>query len=251
MSNEIQLGPFTIHAYGLFIGVGLLIGYLISEKRAEKHELNTDKLLNLFFACMIGCVVGGKLLYCLVEFKTFIQDPILLFDFENGFVIYGGLIGGFISGYRYCKYDGLNFLKYFEMFMPSLPLAQSIGRIGCLFAGCCYGKETDAWYGIVYTNSKIAPNGVSLIPTQLIMSLLSLLLAIYLFKLASKKPKPGIQLSSYIILYSIGRFFIEFLRNDERGSVLFLSTSQVIAIFAFIFGVYLFVKFQKKDIMNA
>ena len=249
MMNDINIGPITIHMYGLLIALGLLTGYTIAEKRIKKDGLDDNKLFNLFLACMIGCLIGGKGLYCIVEFKDFIKDPIMLFDIENGFVIYGALIGGFICGYKYCEFAGINFLKYFEYLVPSLPLAQSIGRIGCFCAGCCHGKPTDAWYGIAYTSSKIAPNNVPLIPAQLVMSFCAMVLAIFLFYVASKKPKPGIQISLYIILYSVGRFFIEFLRSDSRGTVLFLSTSQFIAIFTLIFGVYLFVKFKKQDII--
>lgn len=245
MSNDIQIGTITIHVYGIMIALGLLIGYFIAEKRASKNGYDTDKLFNLFLACMLGCIIGGKLLYCIVEFDEFIYDPIMLFDFQNGFVIYGGLIGGFFFGYKYCQYEGIHFFKYFEWFIPSLALAQGIGRIGCLFAGCCYGKETNAWFGITYTNSLIAPNNVSLIPTQLMMSIFDLCLAVYLFILARKKPHVGIQTSMYIMIYSIARFLIEFLRDDDRGMWGFLSTSQYISILTLLFGIILFIKIKK------
>lgn len=250
MYNDIQIGPITIHGYGLMIAIGLLSGYLIADKRASKKGLDTDQLLYLFFACMVGCGIGGKILYCFVEYQTFIKNPMMLIDFENGFVIYGGLIGGFLGGYFYCKKMFLNFFDYFGMFVPSLPLAQGIGRIGCFLAGCCHGRETDAWYGIVYTNSSIAPNHVPLIPTQLISSALLLILAMFLFYLANKKVSAKIQFSYYILFYSIGRFMIEFLRNDDRGSILFLSTSQFIALFTFVFGIYLLKKFYKQENLN-
>lgn len=252
MHNDIiTIGSFTVHGYGLMIAIGLVSGYLIAEKRAQKAKLNTDELFNLFIACMIGCAAGGKILYCIVEYKTFLSDPLILFDIENGFVIYGGLIGSFITGYKYCLYKGLSFLEYFEIFVPSIAFAQGIGRIGCFLAGCCYGRPTDAWYGIAFTDSMIAPNHIKLIPTQLISSGCDLLLAAFLFYLAKRKPKQGILLSTYMILYSIGRFLIEFLRYDARGSILFLSTSQFISIFTFILGLYLYTKFSKKNIIKS
>lgn len=251
MYNDIiSIGSFTIHGYGLMIALGLLIGYQIAEKRAVKANLNADELLNLFFVCMLGCGFGGKLLYCIVEYKAFIQDPALLFDLENGFVIYGGLIGSAVSGVWYCRRKNLSFLTYFEIFIPSLAFAQGFGRIGCFLAGCCYGRPTDAWYGIAFTNSKIAPNYVPLIPTQLISSVFDFLLSAFLFYLASKKPKAGMLLSAYLIFYSIGRFFIEFLRNDERGFVLTLSTSQFISVFMLALGVYFYIKLKKQVIME-
>ena len=83
MYNEIHIGPITIYGYGLMCAIGLLSGYTIAEKRAKKYGLDTDLLLNLFFACMIGCAVGAKLLFCIVEYKEFLSNPALLFDFDN------------------------------------------------------------------------------------------------------------------------------------------------------------------------
>ena len=251
MYNDLfTIGSFTVHSYGLMIAVGLLSGYLIAEKRAQKKHLNTDELLNLFFVCMLGCAIGGKLLYCIVEYETFSKNLALLFDLENGFVIYGGLIGALFAGYKYCRFKGLSFLKYFEIFVPSLAWAQGFGRIGCFLAGCCYGKPTDAWYGIAFTHSNIAPNNIPLIPTQLISSVFDFILAGLLFYIASKKKKDGILLSVYLILYSIGRFMIEFLRNDERGFIAFLSTSQLISIFTLLLGIYLYYKSTQKVIIK-
>lgn len=244
MGNDLfQIGSLTVHGYGFMIALGLLSGYLIADYRAQKQGLDTNQLLNIFIASMIGCVVGGKFLYCMVEFQTFLEYPAILFDFENGFVIYGGLMGGFAGAYIYCKKMMLPFLRYFEMFVPSLAFAQGIGRIGCFLAGCCYGKPTNAWYGIAFENSLLAPNHIKLIPTQLMMSGLDLLLAGILFYLAYKKVKEGALLSIYVTLYSFGRFFIEFLRDDPRGSFLFLSTSQFIAIFGFVFGIFMIRKY--------
>ena len=95
----------------------------------------------------------------------------------------------------------------------------SFGRIGCFCAGCCYGRETDAWYGITFTHSDFAPNGVSLIPTQLISSAGDFLICGVLLWYASKKPEPGRVAAGYLVLYGVGRFLIEFLRNDYRGSL--------------------------------
>ncbi len=246
MKNDLfSIGSFTVHGYGLMIALGLLSGYLIAEKRAEKKGFDSEQLLNLFFACMIGCIIGAKLLYVIVEWKTFLENPMILLDLENGFVIYGGLIGGVMGGYYYCRIMNLSFLDYFELFVPSLAFAQGIGRIGCFLAGCCYGKETDAWYGIAFQNSLIAPNHVKLIPTQLISSAFDLILAAFLLYIASKKPKQGILLAIYMLCYSLARFFIEFLRNDERGFWGVFSTSQLISIIIFVLALFFLRKIEK------
>ena len=129
--------------------------------------------------------------------------------------------------------------------MPEVSLAQGFGRLGCFFAGCCYGRPTDAWYGITFTHSQMAPNGVSLIPTQLISSAADFIFAAVLMFYASKSPKKGRVASMYMVLYGIGRFSIEFLRNDYRGSVGILSTSQFISIAVVAIGLIIYVMVPK------
>ena len=126
--------------------------------------------------------------------------------------------------------------------MPSVALAQGFGRIGCFLAGCCYGKETESAIGIVFHDSAYAPNDVSLLPTQLISSGLNFLHFFLLIWLTKKKKGDGQIAGLYLVLYSVGRFILEFFRGDLiRGSVGELSTSQFIAIFVCLAGILLIV----------
>ena len=138
-------------------------------------------------------------------------------------------------------------MKYFDLVMPSVALAQGFGRIGCFLAGCCYGKETNSAFHIIFHDSAYAPNNVPLIPTQLISSGLDFLNCIFLMWFAGKKKGDGQVAGLYLVCYSVGRFVLEFFRGDlERGNVGSLSTSQFIAIFTAIAGVVLFFWFGKK-----
>ena len=193
---------------------------------------------------MIWAVVGGfagaKVLYFLTRLKDIMENPRVLLDLADGFVVYGGIIGGIFSAMAYCKIKKLPFLKYFDLVMPSVALAQGFGRIGCFLAGCCYGRETDSALGIVFHNSSYAPNGVKLLPTQLISSGLDFMLCIVLILLDRKKKGDGQIAGAYLVLYSIGRFILEFYRGDLiRGNVGALTTSQFIAIFVALAGVIL------------
>ena len=122
-------------------------------------------------------------------------------------------------------------------------------------AGCCYGKETDSCLGVVFTNSDFAPNGVKVLPTQLFMAGGDLILMAILLWYASKRPMRGRTSMVYLMLYSVGRFVIEFFRNDDRGTVGMLSTSQFIAVFAFVAGVigftWLMPKLNQRGIKNS
>ena len=131
--------------------------------------------------------------------------------------------------------------------LPSVALALGFGRIGCFLAGCCYGKETNSAFHIIFHDSAYAPNNVPLIPTQLISSGLDFLNCIFLMWFAGKKKGDGQVAGLYLVCYSVGRFVLEFFRGDlERGNVGSLSTSQFIAIFTAIAGVVLFFWFGKK-----
>lgn len=236
-----EIGPIKLYGYGLMIAIGVVLAFIVAEKRAPKKSLDADSIWSLGIWCAVGGFLGAKLLYVITEWKSLFSGSLGLRDILYGFVVYGGIIGGILAGYLYCKVKKLNFLKYFDIVMPSIALAQGFGRIGCFLAGCCYGRETDAWYGMEFNNSVYYNMvGVKVIPTQLIMSAANFIhffLLIYLANKTYKAGKDGVIAGCYLLFYSIGRFLIEFLRNDPRGGVGVLSTSQFISLFIFAAGV--------------
>lgn len=119
------------------------------------------------FLPIIGGFLGAKILYVIVSFKDFLKDPLAVLGSE-GFVVYGGIIAGVLAAWIYCKVKKLVFLEYFDLIMPEVALAQGFGRIGCFLAGCCYGRETTAAWGITFPADSMAPSGIKLIPTQLL-----------------------------------------------------------------------------------
>jgi len=240
MFNDIKIGPLTFHMYGLMIAIGFLAALLLCLYRGKKKNLNEDIIYGIFFCAIFGGMAGSRILYYIVEIPHIIEDPSILWNFKNGYVVYGGIIGGVLTSLIYCKIKKQRFLTYFDLVMPAVSLAQGFGRLGCFFAGCCYGRETDAWYGITFHNSVFAPNEVKLIPTQLISSAGNFLFCALLLIYAKREPKEGRVAAAYLLLYGIGRFFIEFLRNDYRGSVGVLSTSQLISIGIVALGVVLY-----------
>lgn len=242
MKNELfHLGPFTVYGYGLMIAIGVLAAYVMAEKRAKKDDLEADLVFNLVIWCLLGGLLGAKVLYIITQMKEILAGKADVVKLATGFVVYGGIIGGTFGGFLFCKVKKLSFLKYFDLAMPSVALAQAFGRIGCFLAGCCYGQPTNAWYGITFHTSELAPNGVKLVPTQLISSGLDFLLCFVLLLFAKRKRADGQVGALYLMLYSVGRFILEYFRGDLiRGSVGALSTSQFIAIFLFIGGAVVF-----------
>lgn len=242
MKNELfTIGPVTIYGYGVMVALSIVAAYLLSEYRAKKKGLDYECIFTLAIWCLVSGAIGSKLLFFITIFDEVVKNPAIILDFQNGFVVYGGILGGILGGYGYCRYKKWNFWEYFDMVMPQIALAQGIGRIGCFLAGCCYGRETTSSIGIVFQKSAYAPNHVKLVPTQLFSSAFDFGLFAALLLLDKKKKAHGQVAAAYLILYSIGRFIIEFYRGDaERGSVGSLSTSQFIAIFLCVIGLALF-----------
>lgn len=266
-----SIGPFTVHGYGLMIGLGFVAAVLVGCLLSKKKGLSDNDFINMAMWVLVIGFMGGKLLHIIVEFRAFIENPMAILGSE-GFVVYGGIITGVLSIVVYCKVKKLKVLDYLDVFGAAVPLNQSLGRVGCFLAGCCYGRETDSCLGVVFPEGCIAPAGVKLLPTQLFMAvgdmIMFVILTVYYLRTKSvgtdyekslekldKKEKdikpvvyvtpkkvtaPGCTASLYLILYSIGRFIIEFFRNDDRGAVGVLSTSQFIAIFTLIAGVLLY-----------
>ncbi len=242
MYNKISIGPVTIYMYGLMMALGFFAALVMCLRRGKKLGLDEDIIWGIFFCAIVGGIAGSRILFYIVEFPKVLEDISILWNFRNGFVVYGGIIGGVLASYLYCRKKKALFIDYFDLVMPALVFAQGIGRIGCLFAGCCYGRETDAWYGITFHHSEQAPNGVKLMPTQIISSVGDFVICGVLLYYAAKKPERGRVGALYMILYGIGRFAVEFLRNDYRGSIGFLSTSQLISLIVVAAGAVLFAK---------
>ena len=236
MYNEIlTIGPVTIHGYGLMIGLGVVAALLLGDYRSKKYGLNGDHIYGMTFSAVILGFLAARILFIITEWENFLQNPMRYLT-GAGFVVYGGIMGGALAIYGFCKMKKIDMLSYLDLMIPSVALAQGFGRVGCFLAGCCYGRETDSWLGVVFRDSDFAPNGVKVLPTQLFMAGGDLLLMAVLLWYAAKRPMRGRTSMLYLILYSIGRFAIEFLRNDDRGTVGALSTSQFIAIFTLMAG---------------
>ncbi len=245
MYNDIPLGPVTLHVYGIMTAIGYISALYISERRAKKRGMDADVLFGIFWCALLGGSLGSKLLYYLTSIPEILKDPSILWDFQNGWVVYGGIIGGVLASWAYLRYKKADFVQYLDLVLPAVAFAQGCGRIGCFFAGCCYGRETDFALHIRYWQSDFAPNGVDLIPTQIYSSIGDFAIAFLLMAYAGKEPAKGKVAAGYCILYSVGRFVIEMFRDDYRGAVGFLSTSQLISILILALGAAMFLRAGK------
>lgn len=241
-----QVGSLTVYTYGVCIALGLIAAVTLAFYRSQKFGLNSDLMFNGSIIGFIFGMIGAKLLYIIVEWDSYMKDPSLFLNIGSGFVAYGGIILGIIAFLLYFKIKKTAVLEYAEIAIPAVSLGQAFGRVGCLMAGCCYGKPAPqgAWYGLTFPAGSEAPAGIPLYPVQIMCVVLNVLLCLFLIYVNYKEKFAGAAISLYMILYAFGRFLIEFLRNDPRGAVGPLSTSQFISIFVFIIGVGSFFVFR-------
>jgi phosphatidylglycerol:prolipoprotein diacylglycerol transferase len=229
-----------VKSYGLMIAIGIIVAATLFINKGKKKGFDEDSLLNLIIFAIVGGIIGGKGLFIITELKDIIKEPRILLDFGYGFVIYGAIGGGALAMYLYCRRKGWNIIKMLDMTVPALAIAQGFGRIGCFLAGCCYGAETTLPIGVKFPKGSLAPAGIDLHPTQIYSSIFDFLLGFLLIYYSKEERETGKVMGLYLIIYSIGRFLVEFLRNDPRGNVGVLSTSQFIAIFTLVFGIIIF-----------
>jgi phosphatidylglycerol:prolipoprotein diacylglycerol transferase len=235
---------FELPVYFVIYMLAFLAAIVWASNRAPKHKLSPVMAIDLGMAAFVGGFLGARLMHIGIEYPDFyLQNPIEILKFwKGGFVMYGGLIGGMLSGLIFLHWRKQSFREWSDLTAPAMFLGIGIGRIACLSAGCCFGKKTDAWWGIIFTDPRAgAPLHISLHPTQIFESLFGFL-AFLIFWWVWRRPHQftGFALPWFLIAYGVFRFWIEFFRADPERGFWFgslLSTSQIIAILTVSLGV--------------
>ena len=245
-------------SYGAMAVLGCLVTFAFILCICPKYKAVRVNELYLIAFIVIFTVIGAKLLYVLGNISELWTYGDVIFSSPEafmaylgaGFVFYGGLIGGCVGVIVYTQFFKENTVPLAEAFVPGIPLFHCFGRIGCFLAGCCYGIEVDEAFGITFTKSISAPNGVSLLPIQLIEAGANVITFIILVAFRKKLKRPLQNFGLYLIIYSIERFIFEFFRGDiARGVFLNVSTSQWISLILLPVGIYVFAVRPEKNIL--
>jgi phosphatidylglycerol---prolipoprotein diacylglyceryl transferase len=226
----LRIGSFELSTYGVLVAAAYVTAILWLKARRHELGLSEDAFWDLVYWLFGGALLGGKLGYVIVE-----HDVTLLWrDVRYGFVFYGGFLGAVLAGWYISRREKLSFVKLSDYFGVALPLGHAIGRLGCLMAGCCYGRHTDLPWGVAMDGDP------SRHPTQIYEAILNALIALAVAKVALPRTrdgrwKPGSAFLLYIALYAVARFTVEIFRGDDRGAFWFgLSPSQFVAVGALI-----------------
>lgn len=258
----IPLFGFKLPMYGLLIAAGVALGVFVAWRFPCKKGIPRQDVL--FASCYagIGAMAGAKLLYLAVTLPQILLAPnpppfswgLAQALFTGGFIFYGGVLGGLLGIFIYCRQYRLGFIRLTEILVPSVPLAHAVGRIGCFCAGCCYGRPMDPPWGLFFREDSFALHGVALFPVQLLECGLNLALFAALFIFSRRERPAGSVLGFYLVGYGVERFALEFFRYDAiRGVFWGLSTSQWISLLLAPAGIFLLVwaKFRKGESQSA
>jgi phosphatidylglycerol:prolipoprotein diacylglycerol transferase len=231
-----KIGPFVIYSYGLLLVIAFFVSSYLACLRAKKERVDPEKIFNLCFYVFLWGIIGSRLFYVFNNASFYIRNPLEIIMLQHGGMAwFGGFIFGTSAAIVIIRKNRIDLLKTLDLLVPFIALAQAIGRIGCLLNGCCFGRVSR--FGIYF---KVFDQ--VLIPTQLYSSLLLLLIFIILRFIQDKKHLPGQVLSSYLFLYSLKRFFIEFFRADSPKAFCGLTLFQALSIVMFISSLLLFAR---------
>jgi phosphatidylglycerol:prolipoprotein diacylglycerol transferase len=236
-----HIGSFSVPTYGFLVALGVLVGLWISVRNSEKQGINPDDAWNFGIVVVLCGIFGAKVLYIINDWSTYAANPREIFSLDTlqaGGVFSGGLIAAFIGAAWYIRKHHMPALATCDAFAPGLALGHAFGRVGCFSAGCCFGKPTNHFWGVVFTNPLAnsisgTPLNVRLQPTQLFESAVELAIFVILTWRFSRKKFDGQIFGLYLMLYGVARYFLEFIRDDPgRGSVFggIMSGTQLISI---------------------
>ena len=249
--------------YGVLFALGVLVAWWWFSKRALSLGLPADKIFNLCFYTLLGGIVGAKLLLIMIDLRYYLSNPSeILGTIRSAGVLVGGVAVGAAAFVFYARRHDLPVLRLGDAMVAPLALSQSVGRLGCFSAGCCYGVHAKPGnpFAIAFTDPNATvhtgvPLNVPLVPTQLIQLTNDLLLAVVLTWLWRRRPEPpGTVFWLYLLLYGLSRGIIEFWRGDtERGLFLggFLSTTQLFSIVAVLVAAYLLLRGRSRSALAA
>lgn len=224
-------GPLSIHAYGLCIAIGGLLSFALLTKDKKMQGLASEKtMITILQVLLVAGFFGGRILEMLSQPEP-LHDFLFVFRFwEPGLSVLGAILGATGALATYLRYKKIPLLPLLDRISLYTPIAQSFGRLGCFFAGCCYGLPTDFAFSVTYTHpNNLAPLNCALHPSQLYSAILLLVIFLCLYFIVQHQMKrPGQLLFSYLLAIGVERFLVDFIRWDR----IFITDHLLLSIFS-------------------
>lgn len=250
MWRYIQIGENSfVPAYNLFVGIGIAFAMLYLQYEKKFADFSFEKRNTIHTGLFISIIIGFIGAF---TFDAYTQGIKLSLSNLNqiGLTLLGGIVAGLLTFIIFLKIKSIPVLPSLNLLTPAFCISHLLGRVGCFFAGCCYGSPTNSMFGVQFPKDSLAHNhfqdDLHVHPTQLYESIF--ILFVFLFV---RRTSINNKFLFYIISYSIFRFFIEFIRADNRGIIFnqsFLTPSQFISLTIAIFAIGLTFNINRKTI---
>lgn len=220
-------GPLYVNSYGLAIAIGVIVFVILCQNNKQLLKLVTaDQFNSLFTIGVFSALAGGRIWFAITESSSIDSWLDLLKPWMGGFSVLGSVVGILFVIPLFLRKYKIPILPFLDNIALNTPLLQSISRLGCFYAGCCYGMPTDAWFGVVYSHpASIAPLYIALHPTQLYSSMLLAIIWIGL-QYIKNYLREGQLLMLYLISAGFERFVVDIFRNDR----IFLTWASCISV---------------------
>jgi len=242
----------TIRSYGIMLAIAFFVGIFIARRFAKKDDVKPALITDLSFWIILATIIGGRLLYVLMNLKDYTKHPIdIVRIWQGGLIFYGGFFLSILVAIWYFKRNKIDVWRGLDVLSPAAAIGYSIARIGCFLNGCCYGKPTKSIFGIKFPLSSsagiyCAKVGSKIHPTELYAMLASLVIFFILWFCYKKRKFYGQIFWSYIFLYSVYRFLIEFIRGDKEPVALGLTAIQFITIALFLSSIIAYLDLRRR-----
>ncbi|MDF1507909.1 prolipoprotein diacylglyceryl transferase [Robertmurraya sp. DFI.2.37] len=232
----LELGPFTIYWYGIIIGFGIALGWFLATKETKKLGLQKDIFTDLLLWAIPIAIISARIYYVIFKWDYYSENPgEIIAIWEGGIAIHGALIGAIITAIVFAKKRGVSFWQLADVAAPSIILGQAIGRWGNFMNQEAHGTEVtrsflENLYLPDFIINQMYIEGAYYHPTFLYESLWNFVGFFILIVLRKFQPKLGELFLSYVVWYSLGRFFVEGLRTDSLMLTDSLRIAQVVSL---------------------
>ncbi len=249
----LSIGNFQLYSYGVMLFISFALGIWIVERRARRLGVESKKITDLALWILLAVVLGSRLFYVAFHWDEFKNDLVGIIRFWgnppglSGLMFYGGFLGAFIAGLVFVRVNRLPLLKLLDAVAPAIVLGEGFTRIGCFLNGCCFGKPTSSFLGVVFPTGSAAgarfPNQ-AIHPTQLYSSFAGFVLFGLALILERKRLKSGVLFAVILILYSLFRFGIDFVRFYENAANFWVN--QIVSLVLALVGLILVFIFLRR-----
>jgi len=214
-----HLAPIYVHSYGVMVLIGLAAGVWWLNRTGRRHGLSAEDFLDFAIVVLLSGVAGARALSVLLHLPEYLAQPVtVLYIWQGGLAYHGGVAGALLGGYIFARLRRISFPLMADLSAPALALGYAIARIGCFLNGCCYGIQCDLPWAVTFPAGTEA-GGVPFHPTQLYACAASFIIFVILAKLQPRIKVRGNLFLAYLVLYSIYRFLVEFVRRGASAKV--------------------------------